>query len=576
MVDATPGQLLTLPIAFPPGLNRTSTAAGVGSGSSGNWFDSHLIRWVQGRMRPIGGWELLDLAAFGSPVRAMHAWVDSAGLVRVAFLCETELWVLEGPDVPGTGDVLRNITPVPGITPPPKLKQGGYGNDKYGGHPPDKPGETPPGNFPNIYGSGQRNLREDYRSIGEIWRLANWGDHLIAMASSDGRLLRWIPGADPGGGVRNIAVPVPNAPISNRTFVVTAERHVMLFAMGGKLNRFGWCSQEAIEDWDFASTLNTAGFYDIEPASRIIDAVGAAYSLIFWTIDGSYVVSYRGLPYVYAYAYLGQQSAPLSGQAAVAYSGTVMWPASDGFWRFDGSQIQYVACPILDWFQQGYDLVATRAHMAGWFNGTFSEIWWCFPRKPGFGEKVAAENNTLIVYNVQEKWWSIGKLKRSCGIPGTHIGYPLMASYGDVPGGAGYVWRHEKGHYYPGADSPELPWIRSAFINLDGGPTLVTTKQVLIDIDADLDAISLQLFATKGRFDHAPEYTKGPKIAAQRATIAQRIANRNDGLHTQQGKIDYRITGRDFAVKLQMIGSKPWTFGQGLITLAPRGRRGGA
>jgi hypothetical protein len=181
-----PGQLATLPIAFPPGLNRTNTRFAVGQ----NWYDSHLMRWVQGRMRPIGGWELMDLPDLGSPIRAMHVWVDNAGAIRLAILCETKLYVLEGPDVTGAGDILRDITPAGGIKAPPRLRQGGYGNDKYGANP------TPPGNFPNIYGMGQRNYRTDYRSVGEVWRLANWGDDLLAMASPDGRLLRWQPGPD--------------------------------------------------------------------------------------------------------------------------------------------------------------------------------------------------------------------------------------------------------------------------------------------------------------------------------------------------------------------------------------------
>jgi hypothetical protein len=84
--------------------------------------------------------------------------------------------------------------------------------------------------------------------------------------------------------------------------------------------------------------------------------------------------------------------------------------------------------------------------MAGWFNGSFSEIWWCFPHAPGPGEPLAAENTTLIVYNFQENWWSIGKLKRTCGIPGTSNSYPLMAS-------AGEIFRHEKGTPTPAPTS---------------------------------------------------------------------------------------------------------------------------
>jgi hypothetical protein len=349
---------------------------------------------------------------------------------------------------------------------------------------------------------------------------------------------------------------VPTAPAGNRTFIVTAERHVMLFAMDGQVNKFGWCSQENIDDWDFTSTTNTAGFYTIEPASRIVDAIAASYAIIFWTVQGTYMVQYRALPYVYTYSYLGQQTAPLSAQAAVAYSGTVMWPAADGFWRFDGAQVQNVTCPILDWFQENYDPIATRAHMAGWFNGSFSEIWWCFPQKPAFGEPLAVENTTLIVYNFQENWWSIGKLKRTCGIPGTSNSYPLMAS-------AGSIYRHEKGYTYPDAD--ELPWIRSGAFGLDKGVIMATTKQLIVDTDADLDAVSYEIIATRGRFKDALEYSKGPKVPSARNTGAP-----------SQGKIDYRITGRDFAVKMQMVTSKPWTFGQGLIEVAPRGRRSGS
>jgi hypothetical protein len=94
---------------------------------------------------------------------------------------------------------------------------------------------------------------------------------------------------------------------------------------------------------------------------------------------------------------------------------------------------------------------------------------------------------------------------------------------------------------------------------------MATTKQLIVDTDADLDAVSYEIIATRGRFKDALEYSKGPKVPSARNTGAP-----------SQGKIDYRITGRDFAVKMQMVTSKPWTFGQGLIEVAPRGRRSGS
>jgi hypothetical protein len=547
--------LQTLPITFAPGVVRASTATGVGA----QWYDSHLIRWAGGRLRPINGWEKFSLAPFASPLRAIHIWVDNDAEERAAFLCERHLYVLVGPDLPDFAEQFLDITPAGGIAGPGStLTTGGYGNDKYGAN---DPGELPL----NTYGT-PRGQRADTPLVGEVWRLSNWGEDLLAMASTDGRLLRWKPSDPPG----TLAAAVPSAPVGNRTFIVTPERHVMLFGMGtagtglaGGTNIFGWCSQEDIDDWNFLSVENTAGFYAIEPHSRIINAMAAQYSIIFWTIEGAYVVNYKALPYIYTYSFLGQYTAPISGQAPAAYSGIVMWPAPDGFWRFDGSSIAQVPCPILDWFQQTYDDAATRSYMGGWYNGFTSELWWCFPHKPLPGEPAASHPDTLIVYNFQEKWWSIGKLRRVCGYPGSIRGYPIMASETTV-------YRHERGHVYP--DCPDLPWIRSGYFGIENGTVMATTKQLLVDTEADLDTVSYQLFAAKGRYKDAPERTKGPKVPLYRWIHPKTSDTMWRG---GQGKIDYRISGRDFSVKMQMLAPKEWSFGQGQVLVTPRGRRGG-
>ena len=524
--------MVALPVDIPPGVVRTKTQASVGV----HWYDSHLIRWVTGRLRPILGWETVafdgGFTTFPSPIRALHRWTDLQGMERLAVLCETKLYVIEGSTVidispleeRNTDSTVRYPAGIVGMAD--RLTEGGYGNDGY-----DQ----------GTYGT-PRTPRNDIRKVGEIWRLANFGEDLLAMASTDGRLLRWMPNTPNAERVngQNSDATIP-APEGNRTFVVTPERFVILFGVEGRPNKFGWCSQEDIEDWDFADITNTAGFYEVEPMSRIIDAQVARYTTIFWTVQGAYVIEYKALPYIYTYAYLGSHAGPLSGQAAAVYSGTVIWPALDGFWQFDGSAVSQVPCPVLDWFQQNLDDRNTRAHMAGWFNGAASEVWWCFPSRG------RAENNKLIVYNFEERWWSLGELDRTCGVPGTLASYPVMAN-------TTTLFRHEKGNLYPGA---ALPWIRSGQIAPDGqGAIRATTKQLVVDTDAPLNAVTYQLFATKGRYAGAEEYTKGPKLPRL------------------QGKIDYRITGRDFSVKMaSTTAGLAWSFGKGQILLAPRGEK---
>ena len=551
----------TLPVTIPPGVVRNSTPAGVGA----HWYDSHLMRWVSGRLRPILGWEEVvlrhapgpepqegappdfyavpgDPFFFPSPIRAVHQWTTQSGSQRVGVLCERHLFVVEGEnnvlDVSPPAEVSvippYNTLYEAGIRgPSTSPTAGGYGGGVYDQGVYDQP--RPP--------------RDRLQTIGEVWRLGNFGDHLIAMASTDGRLLRWIPGEQYAQRVKGQVTfnedQTKWAPEGNRTFVITSERYLILFGMGGQANKFGWCDQENIEDWNFADPLNTAGFYEVQPSSRIIDAQVARYTTIFWTVQGAYVIEYKALPYIYTFSYLGAHAGPLSGQAAAAFGAYVMWPARDGFWQFDGSAVSQVACPILDWFQQNRDDRSTRAHMAGWFNGAASEVWWSYPSKGN------AENNKLIVYNFEERWWSIGDLSRTCGYPGTGSNYPFMATIDRI-------YRHEKGMYYPGA---ELPWIRSGHLSPDGGGKVrSTTKQILVDTDAPLNAVTYQIIATKGRFANAKEYMKPPKMASDRGRWGQ-------------GKIDYRITGRDFALKMQStIAGVPWSFGQGTILLAPRGR----
>jgi hypothetical protein len=520
------------PVEIQPGVVRNMTPAGVGP----HWYDSHLMRWVSGRMRPILGWEHLVFdnfaAGFQSPIRYMHRWVDRSGVERIGVLCERHLYVVEASGVYDVSPLEeRNLDTTvrhaAGIKGPSNSLTGGYGNDLY---------DT------GLYDQA-RTARTDVRKVGEIWRLANWGEDLIAMASTDGRLLRWKPGDANADRVKgqDSGSTAFFAPEGNRTFVITPERYVILFGMEGRINKFGWCSQENIEDWDFANTQNEAGVYEVEPMSRIIDAQVARYTTIFWTVQGAYVIEYKALPYIYTYAYLGSHAGPLSGQAAAVYSGTVIWPALDGFWQFDGSAVSQVPCPVLDWFQQNLDDRNTRAHMAGWFNGAASEVWWCFPSRG------RAENNKLIVYNFEERWWSLGELDRTCGVPGTLASYPVMAN-------TTTLFRHEKGNLYPGA---ALPWIRSGQIAPDGqGAIRATTKQLVVDTDAPLNAVTYQLFATKGRYAGAEEYTKGPKLPRL------------------QGKIDYRITGRDFSVKMaSTTAGLAWSFGKGQILLAPRGEK---
>jgi hypothetical protein len=227
----------------------------------------------------------------------------------------------------------------------------------------------------------------------------------------------------------------------------------------------------------------------------------------------------------------------------------VIWPALDGFWKFDGSAITMIPCPIFDWFQQNMHTKVTRFFMAGTYNGAFQELWWSFPSSEQAIE--TGQNNLLVVYNFQEQWWSIGKLARNCGIPGTSTHYPIMC-------GMYNVYRHEYGNTYP--DVEELPWIQSGAINVGKGKVFATIKQLLVDTDAGLEDVTYQISTNRGRYLDTGD------------PIHRRIGPAKTA--RKRGVIDYRISGRDFYLRMaSQPGRKLWSFGEGQFVLAPRGKR---
>lgn len=504
-----------VPLSFPPGIVKGSTNAT----SVGRWTDAQMIRWIDDKLTPILGCASLPLTAtFGSPVRALHTWQDNTGIVRTAVLCEKNLYVIET-------NLVIDITPAGGIVgPDSNITAGGYGDDIY-----------------DIlaYGTARPN-KVNIRAIGPAWKLRNWGENLLAMCSTDGRLLQWVPnvvGTPP-------AAAVAGAPISNRTFEVTPDRYVMLFGMGGSSNTFGWCNQEDITNWNFASISSTAGSFDIEPASPFIAAFVTKYGVIAFTATKTYAIRYVGVPYIYSYDELGGGSIPVTQGSIADAGGKAVWFSDSGFWQWDGYTVSFLSCPLLDWIKDQLDPSYTRYRFASMSNGVFPEVWWMFP------EAGKTENSRVVVYNYVDGWWSIGQLQRSCGYTAAFNTYPVMSD-------GTRIIIHEQQNFY--ADYPVLPFVTSGPLNTKSGGLITSMQQMVVD-----DAIvgpNGPLYSVAGRImrngaDPIP-ISVGPKTARA------------------DGKVDLRITARDLnlTIKTPVNGAPLWTFGQPILKIGPRGKR---
>jgi len=139
-----------IPISIPPGVYRNGTELD----SSGRWYDVNLVRWVEGMMRPVGGWQERTTTALTGKARGMISWRSNNSTRYISVGTHSKLYAIT------QSSVIVDITPT-GFTPgnPNATVGGGYGVGFYGA---------------SYYGTP----RPDVASVtpATTWTLDNWGE----------------------------------------------------------------------------------------------------------------------------------------------------------------------------------------------------------------------------------------------------------------------------------------------------------------------------------------------------------------------------------------------------------------
>ena len=438
--------------------------------------------------------------------------MTNANIIYVAYLCEQHCYIEVGGD-------LIDITPTGGMAAPPS-NVGGYGDFQFGvlsyGTP--RPGE---------------NRRRRYA---QTWSMDNWGDQLRVMTSYDGRLLGWDPNAALGTKLAAIA----NAPVANRSFIITPERHIMLFGMGGKPDQFGWCDQENDTNWSFTDLASKAGFYDIEPSSPIVANQLFSDGIYMVTMAANYLIRPIGLPYVYAYSEVADAPVPISPLSINRIPDGVVWAALGGFWLFNGNSTTPISCTIFDWIKKLINPSASidRAYLG--VIGNKSELWWFFASKDD-----STKNQYVAIYNFRENWWSMGKLSRTCAFVYGNEQYPMMSD-------GTHIFQHEyEFSYIPEA----FPWAETFTLNASAGNNLATFHQMRPDVPRGRDALRFSLKKSMDMSKPTVE-TQSP----QRSLFGD-------------GVVDFRETAREFRLRIDMVANDDWSIGPVLVDIRRRGEK---
>ena len=339
-----------IPLQLPPGVHRNGTDFE----SSNRWRDASLVRWHDGSMRPVGGWTVRKSSAFASAPRAMLSYLDNNSAEHLIAGTFNKLYYVN------PSQTVYDLTPTSGFT---SGTLSGAINTGFGG---------------GFYGStnyGSAPTSSGVYSEATTWSLDTWGEYLLAVSSTDGKLLEWQGNT----GVK--AQTVSNAPTGNNAMVVTEERFVFCLGAGGNPRKVQWSDKENNTVWS-ASATNEAGDMELQTTGQIMCGLRMRGSTLILTDNDAHIAEYSGPPFVYGFQRVGTACGVASRKAAVAIDQGAFWMGKKGFFTFDGSTAKEMPCEVADYVFDDLN-TAQKTKVYAVHNSQFGEIWWFYPDASG-------------------------------------------------------------------------------------------------------------------------------------------------------------------------------------------------
>ena len=423
-----------IPLQIPAGVHRVGTDFE----ASNKWRDANLVRWHQGSMRPVGGWNAReDLSAnFTATPRAMHNWIDNSQDAHRAIASANELIYVNA------GGTASDITPTSFTTGSDSASR----NTAFGG---------------TFFGTGlygvKRPTTGQFQET-DVWTLDNWGEYLVGCATSDGKLYEWqLNSATP-------AAQIANSPTSCKSLLVTEERFIFAMQAGGNPRKIAWCDREDNTQWTPAST-NEAGDIELQTSGEIMCGARMRGRAIILTNVDAHIATYQGPPYVYGFKRVGTACGAVSRKSLVAIDQGAFWMGQESFYVFDGSVATQMQCDVQDYvFENMNKNQITKCFAV--HNSEYGEIWWFYPSQG------STECDRYVAFDYLEKHWEIGVLDRTCGSDQGVFDEPHWVSP------TGIIYEHElHGVGHGGA----TPYAETGPISLGNGDTIMRVNQLIPD-----------------------------------------------------------------------------------------------
>ena len=402
-----------------------------------------------------------------------------------------------------------------------------------------------------------------------LWSHDNFGEDLIINVK-DGQLFYW----DKTGGTGTRAVELSTAlssqksvpTIAKQILVSDIDRHVIAFGCDGintanpssasgdgvqdpLLIRFS--SQENPVDW-FPTDTNTAGDLRLGAGSTFVQAVETKREILIYTDKSLHSMQFIGEPFIFGLSQLASNITIMSSASAIATEDVVYWMGIDNFYVHAGQTAQ-LPCTVKDKVFLDFNLAQRDKVIAG-INSEFGEVIWFYPSAS------SSDNDKYVIYNYNDKIWYYGNLGRTSWLDRGVRSFPLAT-------GNQFIYNHELGFDDDG--SAMTAFIESAPMDIGDGDKFTFIKRVIPDLTFDgSTALSSPnaVFTIKARDFPGASYDQSGTGTTTRTASSP--------IEQFTNKLDYRIRGRSFAIKLESnaLGCK-FKLGTPRVDIREDGRR---
>ncbi len=473
-----------VPLNFPPGLWKNGTKYQ----AKGRWYDAHLVRFLDGTIMPIGGWRRAQ-AADGSSLTAVSGRPSSAfayrgadSAYRIGVGTSTHLFALKA-------NVLTDITPVDLTS--------GVATASYS-----------PGGATTGIGPLMATLTN-----ADAWSLDNFGNYLVGVMPSDGRVLVWQDNASP-------AAPATGAPTGVLGVVATPEGYLMALGQAGDTRKVAWPSQRTFTDWT-PTTTNTAGAFPLQTAGNLVCGRRTKSNTLLFTDSDLWIASYIGTPNIYGFTQAGQNCGIVAPNAVAMIDGQAVWWGHRKFFTYNGF-VQPLECDVADFVFNNMN-EAQRSKIWAMTNTQFGEVWFFYC------SLASTEIDSYVVYNYIEHHWAVGSLTRLCGFDAGVTPLPMMID------SSGVIWEHETGSSRSG---PAAPYLESGPMEIGSGDNVMKVQRIIPD-DKTVGDVEAKVYTALEPDD--AETLLGP--------------------YTLTSQTDVRITARQARLRLDEVNATNWRVG---------------